>query len=161
MLQDHLKEQKEQKFREQAAKQRDKIKVLKGADPATLEEAEPISKPLNLTEANLKAQSTSAKAPPSQAPSQKSGKAKKAIPAWATTEKQQESAKEAEIDELLEFAYELDYEKYMEDQEVRMALAVIKDRVKEITKDVDWKQKMADEWNQANEDENIEAIKSQ
>lgn len=72
------------------------------------------------------------------------------MPAWATTEKQQEVAKEQEIDELLEFAYELDYEKYMEDQEVRMALAVIKDRVQEITKDVDWKQKMADEWNKAN-----------
>lgn len=72
------------------------------------------------------------------------------MPAWATTQKQQEVAKEQEIDELLEFAYELDYEKYMEDQEVRMALAVIKDRVQEITKDVDWKQKMADEWNKAN-----------
>ena len=82
------------------------------------------------------------------------------MPAWATTEKQQEIAKEAEIDELLEFAYELDYEKYMEDQEVRMALAVIKDRVKEITKDVDWKQKMADEWNNANEEENVEAYRS-
>ena len=80
------------------------------------------------------------------------------MPAWATTEKQQEIAKEAEIDELLEFAYELDYEKYMEDQEVRMALAIIKDRVKEMTKDVDWKQKMADEWNHANEDENVEAL---
>ena len=41
------------------------------------------------------------------------------------TEKMQEDAKEAEIDDLLEFAYELDYEKYMEDQDVRMALAVI------------------------------------
>ncbi len=69
MLYDHLKEQKEQKFREQAAKQRDKIKGLKGADPATLEAMEPTSQPLNLTEANLKAQSTAAKAPPSQAPS--------------------------------------------------------------------------------------------
>lgn len=66
MLSDHLKEQKEQKFREQAAKQRDKIKVLKGADPASLEVAEPTAKPLNLTEANLKAvQSTATKAPPS------------------------------------------------------------------------------------------------
>lgn len=72
------------------------------------------------------------------------------MPAWATTEKQQEAAKEQEIDELLEFAYELDYEKYMEDQEVRLALAVIKDRVQQITKDVDWKEKMADEWNNAN-----------
>lgn len=140
MLQESLKEQKEQKFREQAAKQRDKIKALKVADPASLEATVELkTKPLALTETNLKAQSTAAKAPPSQAPSQKSNKPKKAMPAWATTEKQQEIAKEAEIDELLEFAYELDYEKYMEDQEVRMALAVIKDRVKEITKDVDWK----------------------
>lgn len=58
--------------------------------------------------------------------------------------------KEQEIDELLEFAYELDYEKYMEDYEVRQALALIKERVTEIAKDQDWKQKMADDWNQAN-----------
>ncbi len=37
----------------------------------------------------------------------------------------QEDAKEAEIDELLEFAYELDWEKYMKDFEVRQALALI------------------------------------
>lgn len=41
----------------------------------------------------------------------------------------------------------------MEDFEVRQALAIIKDRVKEITQDVDWKQKMADEWNQAVQEE--------
>ena len=46
-----------------------------------------------------------------------------------------EDAKEAEIDELLEFAYELDYEKYMEDFEVRQALALIKERVNEMKKD--------------------------
>ena len=40
-------------------------------------------------------------------------------PAWAVTEKDHEEAKEQEIDELLDFAYELDYEKYMEDFEVR------------------------------------------
>lgn len=50
---------------------------------------------------------------------------------------------------MLEFAYELDYEKYMDDFEVRQALAIIKDRVSEIKKDSDWKNKMADEWNQA------------
>lgn len=67
------------------------------------------------------------------------------------TEKMQEDAKEAEIDDLLEFAYELDYEKYMEDYEVRQALAVIQNRVTEITKDQDWKEKMAEEWNRADE----------
>ena len=55
------------------------------------------------------------------------------------TADQTEEAKEAEIDDLLEFAYELDYEKYMEDYEVRQALAIIKDRVQEITARPDWK----------------------
>jgi len=40
-----------------------------------------------------------------------------------------EEDKEQEIDDLLEFAYELDYEKYMEDFDVRQALALIKERV--------------------------------
>ena len=48
---------------------------------------------------------------------------------------------------MLEFAYELDYEKFMEDFEVRQALAVIKERVEQIKEEPDWKQKMADEWN--------------
>lgn len=60
MLQDHIKENKAKTFKDQAAKQRDKIKALKGADPAALEAEEPESKPLNLTEANLKAQSIKA-----------------------------------------------------------------------------------------------------
>lgn len=60
--------------------------------------------------------------------------------------------KEAEIDELLEFAYELDYEKYMEDFEVRQALAVIKERVAKIKEEPDWKEKMAEEWNNAPKD---------
>ena len=37
----------------------------------------------------------------------------------------------------------------MDDFEVRQALAIIKDRVLEIKKDSDWKNKMAEEWNQA------------
>ena len=58
---------------------------------------------------------------------------------WALTEKELEESKEKEVDDLLEFAYELDYEKYMEDFEVRQALAIIKDRVQEMKKDDDWK----------------------
>jgi len=54
---------------------------------------------------------------------------------------------------LLEFAYELDYEKYMEDYEVRQALAIIKDRVNELTQEPDWKEQITEEWNQANEAE--------
>ncbi len=46
-----------------------------------------------------------------------------------------EEEQDKEVDELIEFAYDLDYEKYMEDYEVRQALAIIKDRVQEIKQD--------------------------
>ena len=64
-----------------------------------------------------------------------------------------EEEKEKEIDDLIEFAYDLDYEQYMEDYEVRQALSIIKDRIDEIKKDEEWKQKMADEWNKAADEE--------
>jgi hypothetical protein len=35
----------------------------------------------------------------------------------------------------------------MEDFEIRQAFAIIKDRVKEIKNDQDWKEKIAEEWN--------------
>lgn len=98
-----------------------------------------------LTAANLDAHAAASKKGPSTNASRKGRKAQK--PAWAVTEKMQEDEKEAEIDELLEFAYELDYEKYMDDYEVRQALAIIKDRVNEVTKAEDWKENMAHEWN--------------
>lgn len=63
----------------------------------------------------------------------------------------QEDAKEAEIDELLEFAYELDYEKFMEDEEVRLALGAIKQRVDKMTAENNWQENMAEDWNSAQE----------
>ena len=106
------------------------------------------SRPKALTAANLDAETKSQKSA-----ANKKGKKGPQKPAWAQTEGQLEEAKEAEIDDLLEFAYELDYEKYMEDYEVRQAIAIIKDRVNELTDKPDWKQQMAEEWNQANEEE--------
>ena len=37
----------------------------------------------------------------------------------------------------------------MEDYEVRQALAIIKDRVNEITNQVGWQDKLVQEWNEA------------
>lgn len=45
----------------------------------------------------------------------------------------------------------------MDDFEVRQALALIKDRVKEIKKDEDWKVNMAKEWNEAADDAGVAA----
>lgn len=107
------------------------------ADDMAFEEA--IEQPQKLSEKAL------SKLPSAKSGSVKSKKSQK--PAWATTEKEQEENKEAEIDDLLEFAYDLDYDKFMEDFEVRQAFAIIQDRVKEIKQDQDWKEKIAEEWN--------------
>ncbi len=157
-LEGNEKEEKLAKFRENAEKQRKKIQDLKrtGGDEGEVEEEQqsvaakevvverPASQPSRLTEENLRKNEVL-----SQKASSKPSKKSKAKPAWAMTEHDLEEQKEKEIDDLLEFAYELDYEKYMDDFEVRQALAIIKDRVKEIKQDSDWKTNMAKEWNEA------------
>lgn len=161
-----------QKFKQQASKQRTKIKIMKenqdliAADEDLMEFEDPTKnieqlveekvaqkdeKNQKLTEENL---SKVGSQKSEKAPSAKSkASSKKSKPAWATTEKEMEEQKEAEIDELLEFAYDLDYDKYMDDFEVRQAFAIIQDRVREIKEDQDWKEKIAQEWNQATEAE--------
>lgn len=110
-------------------------------------------KPKALTAANLDQQARSVKSAKAPSVASKKGAKKGSKPAWAMTAGQTEDAKEAEIDDLLEFAYELDYEQYMEDYEVRQALAIIKDRVNELTNKPDWKEQIANEWNEANQEE--------
>lgn len=66
MLQDHLREHKQSKFKEHAAKQREKIKTLKTTDIVE-EEPSPKKTPSELNAENLKAVGSGA--PPSQAPS--------------------------------------------------------------------------------------------
>lgn len=56
---------------------------------------------------------------------------------------------------MLEFAYELDYDKFMEDQEIKLAFEVIRDRVADIKKDQDWKEQLANEWNEETEKEKV------
>jgi hypothetical protein len=141
--------------RDQTAKQRQKIKNLKSDEPgqATNQDlaqdtrpvvAAPYEAPKSigmLTKENLDRNDDhySQKAKPS--------KAKR--PAWAKTEDQLKKEQDEEIDDLIEFAYDLDYEKYMEDLEVRQALALIKERVDEIKKDDEWRNNIAQEWNTA------------
>lgn len=146
-----------QKLRDQTAKQRQKIKELKtdsqnkeqtpSPQRNTLFDTKPEPQSIvKLTKENLQKNdeeySNKNKA---------TKKATKAKPAWAKTEEQLKKEQDNEIDDLIEFAYDLDYEKYMEDLEVRQAIALIKERVAEIKKDDEWRQKIAQEWNQAEE----------
>jgi hypothetical protein len=53
-------------------------------------------------------------------------------PGWARTEAEDEDFMDAEADSLLSFAAGLDYDKYMDDLEVREAIAFVKERVKNL-----------------------------
>ena len=81
-------------------------------------------------------------------PERASSKHDRRKPAWALSEKQVEEIKEQEVDDLLEFAYQLDYEKFIEDFEVRQAISVLKERVHELKKDDKWKENFTEKWNQ-------------
>jgi hypothetical protein len=152
-------EEKRRTFTEKAQQQRQKIYSMKQNQDelfeeeieAQMQEDHRPQQPAKLTSDNLSRMDVK---------SQKSQRSKKSVgtkgskasskkskPAWAMTEGQLEEEKEAEIDDLLEFAYELDYDKFMEDFEIRQVFSIIKDRVHEIKKDQDWKEKVADEWN--------------
>lgn len=65
------------------------------------------------------------------------------------TEEQQEEAEEEEVEDLLKFAYELDYETFIDDFQVRQALEIVKERVKEMKQDDTWKQKVVEKYNQS------------
>lgn len=145
-------------IRDQTAKQRQKIKDLKTDEPNnnTKEIAPAVEEPVEekktlgkLTKENLAKNDEHYSQKQTKAAAPK--KSSKAKPAWAKTEEQLQKEQEDEIDDLIEFAYDLDYEKYMEDLEVRQALALIKERVNEIKQDEEWRDKIAEEWNAADQ----------
>jgi hypothetical protein len=141
------------KFQEQTALQRKKISTLKD-DPPQQNTGNSFTRPReeeakmigSLTKDNLAKNEEQYSSKNKNKPAKKAAKQK---PAWAKTEQQLNKEQEDEIDDLIEFAYDLDYEKYMEDLEVRQALALIKERVCEIKKDDEWRTNVAKEWNDA------------
>merc|ERR1719482_711134 len=59
---------------------------------------------------------------------------KKTKPLWAMTEQEKESFEEEEADDLINFAENLDYDKYMGDLEFRQALDTLQDRAGKLSK---------------------------
>jgi len=53
-------------------------------------------------------------------------------PAWARTEQEEEAAEDEEVEDLLDFAENLDIDKYMDDYEFQEALAAAKARITEL-----------------------------
>jgi hypothetical protein len=70
-------------------------------------------------------------------------------PKWAYTEQQVKDEEEQDVDDLLDFTNNLDYDKYLNDLEVKHMVLALKKRIDEIKhkEDDDWKKKIVDEWN--------------
>lgn len=85
-------------------------------------------------------------------------KENKEKPKWAYTEKQVKEEEEQDVDELLEFTNNLDYDKYIDDIEVKHMIAALKNRIDDIKgkEEEEWKNKIVDAWN---EDDNKKSIK--
>jgi hypothetical protein len=64
-------------------------------------------------------------------------KKNKEKPKWAMSEKAAEESESKEVDDLLDFAKNLDFEEFISDIEVKEAVNVIQSRVKELQSEVD------------------------
>jgi len=70
-------------------------------------------------------------------------------PRWAYTEKQLEDEEEQNVDELLEFTNNLNYDEYINDLEVKHMVTALRKRIDELKgkEEDDWKNKIVDAWN--------------
>lgn len=66
---------------------------------------------------------------------------KKSKPAWARTTDQQEELENEEDDELINFMGNLDFDKYVEDVEIKNLMQSLKDRVDNLKQEPDWREK--------------------
>mmetsp|Transcript_31910 Transcript_31910/g.76209 ORF Transcript_31910/g.76209 Transcript_31910/m.76209 type:complete len:442 (+) Transcript_31910:134-1459(+) len=125
----HMAVEKTKKFKEYAAKLR-----------ANIREAKEQHADGTLTEAALEEHARSSvqggasnrSKPSSPSKTQRDNKNKNQKPVWALTEEGLETREEEELDDLLNFTAGLDYEKYIEDYEVKNALAAVKNRISEL-----------------------------
>ena len=67
-------------------------------------------------------------------------KKKSKKPAWAYTKGAYEDKAEEEMDGLVDFATSLDFDKYIQDFEVKTMLQALEHRVKQINNEDEWKE---------------------
>jgi len=86
-------------------------------------------------------------------------KQKQEKPKWAYTEKEVVDEEDQDVDDLLEFTNNLDYDKYIDDIEVKHMITALKNRINDLNNKAedDWKNKIVDAWNE--EDNGKKAVK--
>lgn len=117
MLEDSALEQEEKtrKFQEKQAEMRATIRQVRKENP---DDKEAMTKALDALEEKEKTATTKMKT--------------KAKPKWAMTKEENEQDEDLEVEDLLEFTNNLDFDKYIDDLEVKEAMTFVQDRVKEL-----------------------------
>jgi len=115
---DKAQEQRRQRMQVLFKEQRDNIKELKRQGFNNTDDVRKLESHLQL-----------------KAPSTAKSKSKK--PLWAMTEEEQEDLEDEEAADLINFAENLDFEKYMGDAEFRHQIQVMKDRAKKLQREQD------------------------
>jgi len=116
---DQRQENQKQTMQALFKEQRDAIKELKSRGLNTVNDVKTLESHLDL-KAKLASKNKSAKKP-----------------LWAMTEEEKEGAEDEEAAALIDFAENLDYEKYMDDSEFRTYFKVVQDRAKRIQREQD------------------------
>eukprot|EP00741_Cyanophora_paradoxa_P004555 tig00000808_g4424.t1 len=137
-------EEKRKKFTEYQKQMRDLIRkgksIVKGKEPELDPEELVRQAQEQLGMGSLAADVVAdvlAEAPtvPARKAEKKGKKEKKERPAWALTEGELARQEEDEADDLINFATGLDFDRYMEDMEVRQKIKQIRQRVKELAEE--------------------------
>lgn len=116
--------------------QRDSIKELKSQGVNNLDDVKKLESHLQLTGGVKGAKKPGAKKP-----------------LWAMTEEEKDGADDAEAAALIDFAENLDFEKYVDDAEFRSCLQVVKDRARRLQKEQDkFKDDLIADFNATNDD---------
>jgi len=141
-------ETRKQRMQEAARKQRDLIRQIKhGREPGTVNafEIEAILDPKMAVRHAEIGNSESASDKAEVAPPK---------PLWAMTEAEKDSFEEEQADDLIKFAEDLDYDKYVNDLEYRQEVQAVRDRAKKLQREQDaFKDALVREFNGTEEDE--------
>lgn len=108
-------EEKTRKFQDKQAEMRATIRQVRNENPA---DKEAVVRALGALEEKEKTSTTKIKT--------------KAKPKWAMTKEENEEDEDLEVEDLLEFTNNLDFDKYIDDLEVKEAMSFVQDRVKEL-----------------------------
>lgn len=132
LLEDEVVQQEDarKKFQEKEAAKRAAIRAVKKKtdDPEAIERAFSGT----ATAEDLKDVEEAKEQEPEEKTSNNNIKVKSSKPKWAMTEEEAEDADDAELDELLDFANNLDYDSYIDDLDVKEALKFIHKRVQQL-----------------------------